>query len=262
MFEIAGAGVHAYLAVQVEALQQYREPVMRREDDAVHRMRVATRRLRSLLSTYGSLYAEVPLKRRRLRWLADELGKVRDLEVLRMRFAKKLGDERPDWFEELAERERLAYVPLIETLARERTLKLLDAAGRLAEYPEFTPAAAQPAVDVLGPIVEAARIRMLQALMAVKDADDPDAARHAARNAAKRTRYTAEAAIGLGSIAEALAAEAKQVQNRFGKCQDDIVAIRYLEAHAPDSELLEAERRRHAKHVARAEAVLEALESR
>jgi CHAD domain-containing protein len=259
MSEIAGAGVHAYLAVQVAALQEYREPVMRREEDAVHRMRVATRRLRSLLSTYGSLYAEVPLKRRRLRWLADELGRVRDLEVLRMRFAKRLGDERPDWFAALAEQERLAYVPLIEALARERALKLLDAAGNLVAYPEFTPAAARPAVEVLGPIVEGARVDMLRALTAVKDAGDPDAARHAARNAAKRARYTAEAATGLGSVAEAVAAEAKKLQNRFGKCQDDIVAIRYLEEHAPDSPLLEDERRRHAKHIARAEAVVEAL---
>jgi CHAD domain-containing protein len=257
----AGDGVHAYLVVQVEALVASRGPVMEREPDAVHRMRVATRRLRSLLSTYGSLYAELPLKRRRLRWLADELGSVRDLEVLRMRFAKRLGDERPEWFAELEEKERLAYGPLIEACGRERTVKLLDAAEALAAAPVFTPAAAQPADEVLGPIVEASRLEMARAIEAVASAADPDEARHQARNAAKRTRYTAEAAAFLGEEIETVASDAKRIQNRYGRCQDDAVAIAYLEAHAPDSPLLDDERRRHAKHIARAAAALETVEA-
>ncbi|MCD0442604.1 CHAD domain-containing protein [Glycomyces sp. A-F 0318] len=253
----AADGVHAYLAVQVEALHRHRGPVVDREPDAVHRMRVATRRLRSLLTAYAGLYAELPLTRRRLRWLADELGKVRDLEVLRTRFAKRLGDERPDWFAALVEQERLAYGPLVLACERERTTKLLAAAATLAESPVFTPAAARPAEEVLAPVVEAARRDMLRALASIPGAADPDEARHRARNAAKRTRYAAEAAAVLGEPAEAIADEAKRIQNRFGRCQDDIVAIRYLEAHAPGSALLEDERRRHAKHLARVEAMLE-----
>lgn len=255
----AGAGVHEYLALQVEALRRHREPVMDREPDAVHRMRVATRRLRSLLLTYNGLYAELPLSRRRLRWLADELGRVRDLEVLRVRFAKRLGDERPDWFAALAEQEAAAYGPLVRSLERERTAKLLTAAERLAASPVFASDAAQPAGDVLAPIVERASADLTRALRAIAGAADPDEARHAARNTAKRTRYTAEAAAVLGEPAEQVAAEAKRLQNRFGRCQDDVIAIRYLEAHAPGSELLEDERRRHAEHLARVEAVLETV---
>lgn len=249
-------GVHAYLAQQVEALHQFREPVIDAEPDAVHRMRVATRRLRSLLSAYSGLYEEVPLTRRRLRWLADELGKVRDLEVLRTRFAKRLGDERPDWFEALVEQERLAYGPLAKACSRERTTKLLNAAGALAASPKFAPAANEPAEAVLGPIIEAAHRDMERALDAIADAADPDKARHAARNAAKRTRYTAEAAVDLGERAATIAAEAKRLQNRLGRCQDDVVAIRYLETHAPDSPVLERERQAYAKHLAKAEAAL------
>ncbi|GAA2303131.1 hypothetical protein GCM10009853_069890 [Glycomyces scopariae] len=253
---IAGAGVHEYLAAQAATLIAMREPVIAREADAVHRMRVATRRLRSVLSTYGALYAEVPFKRRRLRWLADELGRVRDLEVLRMRFAKRLGDERPEWFTELEAKERDAYGPLAEACERERTRRLLAAVETLAAYPDFAPAAALPADEVLGPVVARARLEMTQAVAAIAGAADADEARHRARNAAKRTRYTAEAAAFLGEETAAVAAEAKKLQNRFGRCQDDAVAIAYLEAHAPDSPLLEDERRRYAKHVARAEAAL------
>jgi CHAD domain-containing protein len=252
----AASAVHAYFISQAETLRQSREPVMRREPDAVHRMRVATRRLRSLLQTYPGLYAEPPLRRRRLRWLATELGHVRDLEVLRTRFAKRLGDDRPDWFEALAEQERLAYEPLIEACSRERTTNLLAAAGRMAEAPVFTEAAGQPAEDVLAPIVEAARLDLAASLAAIASSPDPDGARHAARNTAKRARYTAEAALVLGESAAAVAADAKKVQNVLGRCQDDVVAIRYLEIHAPDSPVLERERRAYAKHLAKAEAVL------
>jgi len=252
----AATGVHAYLALQVEALHRYREPVTHREPDAVHRMRVATRRLRSLLSTYAGLYAEMPLSRRRLRWLATELGRVRDLEVLRMRFAKRLGDERPDWFAELVEHERLAYGPLIQACSRKRTFNLLNAAEHMAASPNFSDAAAQSAEAVLTPVVEAARRDLAKALGGIDAAADPDEARHSARNAAKRTRYTAEAAVALGEPAAAIAAEAKRLQNLFGRCQDDVVAIRYLEAHAPGTPLLERERRAHTKHLARAEAAL------
>jgi CHAD domain-containing protein len=253
----AVTGVHTYLALQVEALHQFREPVIRAEPDAVHRMRVATRRLRSLLSTYSGLYEAMPLNRRRLRWLADELGSVRDLEVLRTRFAKRLGDERPDWFEALAEQERLAYGPLAQACSRERTTKLLAAAEAMAAAPQYAAAAAQPVASVLGPIVEAAHRDLERALDAIEGAADPDEARHTARNAAKRTRYTAEAAAAdLGEPAEAIASEAKRLQNLFGRCQDDVVAIRYLEAHAPESPLLEREHQARAKHLAKAEAAL------
>lgn len=252
----AVTGVHAYLTLQVEALHRYREPVIRAEPDAVHRMRVATRRLRSLLSTYSGLYEDVPLNRRRLRWLADELGKVRDLEVLRMRFAKRLGDDRPDWFAALAEQERLAYGPLAHACSRERTHKLLKAAEQMSASPTFAPAANEPVETALGPIVEAARKDLARALDAIDGAADPDVARHMARNVAKKTRYTAEAAVDLGEPAAAIAADAKRLQNLFGRCQDDVVAIQYLEAHAPDSVLLEREHRARAKHLAKADAAL------
>lgn len=47
----AGAGIHPYLVRQVKALRRYRKPALRGEHDAVHQMRVASRRLRSVLST-------------------------------------------------------------------------------------------------------------------------------------------------------------------------------------------------------------------
>jgi CHAD domain-containing protein len=253
----AGAGVHPYFAKQVKKLRKNRKRVLRRDEDAVHQMRVATRRLRSLLSTYGHLYAEVPLSRKRLKWLASVLGEVRDLEVLRMRFAEQLGDERPAWFEALYAKEQRAYEGVALAFGRKRFAELMAAAESMAVSPHFTLAAVQPATEILAPDVEAAQSEFDSALAAIQAAPDPDAARHAARKAAKRSRYTAEAASSaLGEPAETIASEAERLQSLFGRCQDDVVAIAYLEAHAPDSPLLQVERLAHEAHLAAVDAAL------
>lgn len=252
----AGAGVHSYLAKQVKTLRKMRKPALRGEEDAVHKMRVATRRLRSLLATYSHLYAEVPLSRKRLRWLAAELGEVRDLEVLRMRFAEQIGGDEPAWFQALVAEERRAYRRLARAFSRKRFADVMDAADRMALRPHFSLEAVQPADEVLAHDVEAAQADLTAALAAIGSAADRDAARHAARKAAKRARYTAEAASSLGESAESIATEAKRLQNVFGRCQDDVVAIAYLEAHAPDAALLQAERLTHEEHLAAADAAL------
>jgi CHAD domain-containing protein len=231
----AGAVVHAYLSKQVAALHHYRLPALRGEDDAVHQMRVATRRLRSLLSAYGRLYAECPLSRRRLRWLAGVLGEVRDLEVLRMRFTRILveaGAKRnPKWLKRIAKRERRAYVALERALERPRFTRLMAAADALSAVPKFTAEAKRPAAEVLEPIVDEVKADLDAALAAETAAEgdeERDSARHEARKAAKRARYVAEAAaVGL-SGASAVAEEAKRLQDRLGRYQDTVVAIAYL----------------------------------
>jgi CHAD domain-containing protein len=256
----AGAAVHRYLSKQVKALRKRRKRAVRREEDAVHKMRVATRRLRSLLRTYEHLYAEVPLSRKRLKWLADALGEVRDLEVLRMRFAARLNGEEPEWFLHLVEQERLAYGRLEKAFARQRFAKLMSAAETMAATPHFSSAAVKPASEVLAADVAAARTELVAALDATLDPKDPDAARHEARKAAKRTRYTAEAAAkALGAPAEAVAVGAEKLQELLGKYQDDVVALAYLEAHAPDAPIIEAERRKHDEDRAEVEAALAEL---
>ena len=71
---------------------------MRRDEpDAVHKMRVGTRRLRSTLKTFRPLYDRDTTDRLRaeLRWLAESLGHVRDAEVLAARLGRAL-DAEPD----------------------------------------------------------------------------------------------------------------------------------------------------------------------
>ncbi len=87
----AGDVLVAHLAEQVQRILDQDPRVRADEPDSVHAMRVATRRLRSALKTYGSLLT-TPTKpvRDELRWLAAELGAARDAEVLRDRLVQSV----------------------------------------------------------------------------------------------------------------------------------------------------------------------------
>ena len=92
----AGDHILAYVRAQRDALIAL-DPAVRRDlPDSVHRMRVATRRLRSALRSYGKVLdraATDPLGAE-LKWLAGELGADRDHEVLTDRLTAAL-DELP-----------------------------------------------------------------------------------------------------------------------------------------------------------------------
>jgi len=74
---------HRVLARQVRELRRQERPVAGAgTPDAIHDMRVATRRLRAAQAVFRGVVAlPKPARRRRLRWLARRLGRVRDLDV-------------------------------------------------------------------------------------------------------------------------------------------------------------------------------------
>src|SRR5690348_9101964 len=76
----AGAAVAAHVTDQLQRLIGLDEAVRSDEPDAVHQMRVATRRLRSALATFRPFLARATTDpfRDELRWLGGELGPVRD----------------------------------------------------------------------------------------------------------------------------------------------------------------------------------------
>ena len=88
----------SYLRQQVEALKKHDPGVRENAPDAVHQLRVAARRMRSVLATFrkladpdvtGSLRSE-------LQWLAGTVGEARDNEVMRARLLELIGAEPPE----------------------------------------------------------------------------------------------------------------------------------------------------------------------
>ncbi|MDT0322669.1 CYTH and CHAD domain-containing protein [Streptomyces millisiae] len=236
----AAAHVLDYARRQVDAILTL-DPAVRRDlPDAVHRMRVASRRLRALLRSARAVLDQDVTDHlaAELRHLGAELGVDRDREVLTERLTTRL-DELPEELrvgpvaERLAawDRERRAEsrALVVRLLDSPRHLDLLDALHRLLADPPLRPRAAErPARKVLAKAMRRDRDRLarrLRAAYATPAGPDHDAALHAARKAAKRARYAAEAAVpAVGKPARRQAKRCKALQRALGDHQDSVVA--------------------------------------
>lgn len=268
----AGDAVTFALRRTVRTLLEYDVRVRRREHDAVHQMRVACRRLRSDLRTFGTLVEKEWADRLHtdLRWLAAALGGPRDAEVLRARLhrtatADPLSPLDPALIArvdtELVAREEAALAALEEVLNSPRYVALLDLLVEAARSPRLTDLATQPSAYVLPSLVGGAW-RKLAKRATKLHLDDPDEPWHETRIRAKRARYAAEAtAPALGKDATRLAKACARVQDVLGEHQDAATAadvwIGVAAAHPGDATLALtcgrlAERERTAVHRARA----------
>lgn len=243
----AGDHVLAYARRQAEAIVALDPAVRRGLPDSVHRMRVATRRLRSALRTYRRVLdreATRPLGTE-LKWLAAELGVDRDQEVLDARLRARL-DALPRTLVLGPVRARLrlwsaggrsgSHRRTAAVLDSERYLTLLRALERLLADPPLLPAAAAAPGKELARAVHKDHKRLAGRIahaLELPPGPDRDAALHRARKAAKRARYAAEAARpALGKPAKRSAKRVKAVQSLLGDHQDGVVARETLRALA------------------------------
>lgn len=234
----------ARVEAQAAVLAGLDDAVRADEPDAVHRMRVACRRLRSALRTFRRLFTPGATDRlvTELRWLGAALGDARDLEVLAERLAAQArelpaacGPERvaaalEQWGESEYRRVRPEVVAALDS-PRRRALG--DALATLLADPPLRRRAARPALPELSRIAareqERTAGRVRTALAAA--ADERDHALHEARKAAKRARYAGEtAAPEAGARAERFTARMKAVQEVLGEHQDAVVAAATLAA--------------------------------
>ncbi|MFG1947849.1 CHAD domain-containing protein [Nonomuraea sp. NPDC048826] len=233
----AGHTVMAYLAGQVTALLSQDPRARREEEDAVHQMRVAARRLRSALKAFKPVVKDTAAIQEELRWLGNVLGAVRDLEVIRARFAGALaglpaglvaGPIAARLGDDLLRREQEGYDAVRESLSGDRYYALLDALDALVSGPKLGKAAADPAETRLADVAAANWNRVTKAYATAQAVDDPERreiAMHDVRKAAKRARYTAEALRDtLGKPMGKLARLAEAVQEVLGAHRDGVVA--------------------------------------
>jgi CHAD domain-containing protein len=221
------------------------DPETRRGDgEGIHRLRTSTRRLRSELRTLESLVERRWLEQLNgeLKWLADLLGNVRDVDILLARLHKATSKRDRDGvialaleplFADLESRRVRAARALGEALDGERYRRLLAALDRGAERPALEDAAWEPCRTVLPPLAVAAWRRLKKAAGALR-ASAPVEEIHEVRKRAKRTRYTAELiAPILGDRAQRSAARfirhTTRIQDSLGEHQDATVASREIE---------------------------------
>ncbi|MFB7905895.1 CHAD domain-containing protein [Kitasatospora sp. NPDC056076] len=212
------------------------------EPDAVHRMRVACRRLRSALRTFRRLLdpGATDTLVADLRWLGATLGRARDSEVLAERLAARAcalpeacGPERVagslrEWG---AAEYRRARPEVVAALDSPRRRALTEALTTLLADPPLRPRAARAAGPELSRIAAREQRRTAARVHTALAAGpaERDGALHEARKAAKRARYAGEtAAPAVGAAAERYAERMKAVQEVLGEHQDAVVAAAAL----------------------------------
>jgi CHAD domain-containing protein len=204
------------------------------EIEDVHQMRVATRRLRTVLRVARPLldpeWTE-PL-RAELAWLGGLLGPARDLDVQMAYFRDeastlKSRDRRPleRFIEHLGRVRETTQRTLVDQLESPRYLKLV---GRLLQ------AASQPPVvaseDTLAAIA-AREFKKLRRAMKQLGRTPSHATLHRARIQTKRARYAAELAQGVvGKPAVRFTDQAKLFQDLLGVHQDAVLAEQHIRA--------------------------------
>jgi CHAD domain-containing protein len=233
----AGDVVSDAFRAQVAALQEADVMVRTDRPDAVHKLRVAARRLRSITAAARPVLdraATDPL-REELRWLGRELSEARDTEVA-LSHLRALVAAEPEELVLGPVAARLQQAALraalegqeraVATLSTSRYLRLLDDLHALLSDPPLIGPAAGPARPVLRKAVRRAGRRLRGRLTDAADAEGTarTAALHAVRKAAKRARYTGELAAGeLGRPAKKLVTAMEEVQDVLGEGQDTAV---------------------------------------
>lgn len=210
--------------------------------EAVHQMRVATRRLRSDLRTFRPALdaSEASRLRAELGWLAELLGAARDADVLCERLSARSRALDPESRQAaaealaaLAEQRASAHTRLMKALSGERYVALLERLRTIHSSPaadsnDGSAKANRPAREALPSVLRRTwrRLEMQVESLALPPADDE---LHAVRIAAKRCRYAAEAcAPALDEPAARLARACKRLQTVLGELNDAAVAERWL----------------------------------
>jgi CHAD domain-containing protein len=235
----AGDVVLAYLREHGARLKSLDPLVRADEPDAVHQMRVTTRRLRSTLQSFGKIIprsgSEGMLTE--LKWLGGVLGEARDAEVLASRLAHNLRTLPPELVLGPAEARVQGHFAPIQAAARTNVLAALDSARYFAlrdtldevlADPPLSAEADRPAGRVL-PATARRTYRRTRRRIHQAGHTPPgggqEAAYHEARKAAKRARYAGEAVSpALGQDARRFTKQMKKIQSVLGDHQDAVVA--------------------------------------
>lgn len=238
-----GDVARAYLYREIERLKANDPGARLHEEDAIHQMRVAARRLRSVLSSYRDLVGrEVSAELRgELKALADALGDARDSEVMLARLNALIDDQPGQWVqgpvrerinETLKARYDIAHDEAVEFMTRRRYFELLDALDALVDHGEFGADADKRGVKALVRYFDRDWKRLRAAVRLADELEgepEQEEALHDVRKAAKRLRY------GMDSIADVVRPEAKQIAKAasqiteiLGDHQDSVITSQMI----------------------------------
>ncbi|MGI8612815.1 MAG: CHAD domain-containing protein, partial [Nocardioidaceae bacterium] len=255
----AGATLVAYLSQHVRALRAADLAVRLGEEEGVHDLRVAARRLRTAVTAHRPLLEEQTARHLQgeLRWLGAELGAARDLEVTEELLLDALTAEpagasrrlRTGVRRQIDPVRRTAAASMREAMLSTRYTALLGDLDALLADPPLTPVAAKKAHRVLPKrlakawhrleqrIVEADRTAVGETGIGGRSGGDGGAggdqdhaaALHEVRKAAKQLRYAAEVTeLAVGTRAQRLRTLAHELQKALGHHHDTVATREWI----------------------------------
>lgn len=239
--DLVGDAARRALAFGVDALEGNRLAAESGEAEALHQLRVTTRRLRASIELFcDALYAaQVKVYRRDLPWIARQAGAARECDVIAALLESRAAKIDPA----LAG----AIAPILDTLAERRTAEhrklcaLLDSkryrnliaklSARRTRKLRGQRKLGAVAVPLIRPIARAG-IRMGNKLAA----DAPPPVFHKLRVRLKRVRYALEMLSTLGAKRNRKAlSRLEELQDTLGLCNDATVAAAWLRTYAETS---------------------------
>lgn len=235
----AAAVVTAYLTGQIGEILAQDPGVRVEEPEAVHNMRSAVRRVRSVLAAYRKLYAAAPVRQLRgeLKWLGQLLGGPRDAEVLLDRLRGHLDGLPPgEGVEDVRSKVEHkvggayddGYRQLQEVLRSDRYFRLLDDLEAFRDKPPVLAEVVVPGRRVAAKAVAKAARRLRRSHKAAarsRRGTAHETALHQVRKDAKKLRHVAEsAALVYGKRAGKVAKAAHRQQKILGDFHDAVIA--------------------------------------
>lgn len=251
------------LTANRDRLLQMDPAVRRDEEDSIHQMRVATRELRSHLQTFEGILGGDEYERveKELKALASILGIARDAEVVAARFLALLDrDEtyvlpdatRADLTDTMSIEYKRAHRNVVLALDSERYLALLDSLDNLLLEPPVVSPRVEAGENEEGDVGKRGTSEILSEHLATAYRDlrkkhrkavkgregtslplvDRENRFHSVRKAAKKLRYSAEAAQSAGLNTKKLIKACKKLQSALGDFQDTVTAREVLQRKA------------------------------
>jgi CHAD domain-containing protein len=241
--DATGSAARSAIAFHVRSLIAQVPAAQKGEAEPVHQVRVAARRLRSAVRLFAGYISAIKPKEidARLKWLGQQAGAVRDLDVLEALMqegAKKLDPEIAKDLEPLFEEIRLRRAKAAENLAKSLASRRYTAlVARLS-----APIAINTRGDAaFGSVAAELFAPMLKSVMRAgeKMHEKPTAAElHRLRKRAKGSRYALETMLAidrkqLGGVLKSL----EDLQDLVGGYHDAVVAIAWIKEFVGAREL-------------------------
>jgi CHAD domain-containing protein len=236
----AAVAARAVVRFHLRAFAAVEKEARAGEVEAVHQLRVATRRIRAALHLFGSCLPKrfVEATQRELAWLAAAIGAVRDLDVLGQAVQLRAARLDPELRGALGplgiaihDRRAAALDTLSATLRSSRCHRLLERLGTFADPPK-APRRNEP----LGRVAPAFATPLLRAVKRAGrriGGGSPPPELHRLRVRVKRLRYALETLRGFGmrSIRD-LIARLERLQTVLGDAQDAATQLAWLRDYA------------------------------